>query len=47
MNRQFQVLVYACREGWEVRYYIADYVEKIKSGDRVNMHGVIAYTCKY
>jgi hypothetical protein len=29
-NRQFQLLVYACRERWEVRYHIADYAEKIK-----------------
>jgi hypothetical protein len=32
-NRQFQLLVSACREGWEVRYHnniIADYAEKIK-----------------
>jgi hypothetical protein len=32
-NRQFQLLVYAnyaCRGGWEVRYHIADYAEKIK-----------------
>ena len=31
-NRQFQLLVYACRGGggWEVRYHIADYSEKIK-----------------
>jgi hypothetical protein len=29
-NRQFQLLVYACREGWEVRYHNADYAEKIK-----------------
>jgi hypothetical protein len=27
---QFQLLVYACRGGWEVRYHIADYDEKIK-----------------
>jgi hypothetical protein len=30
VNRQFQLLVYACRGGWEVRYHIADYGEKIK-----------------
>ena len=29
-SRQFQLLVYACRGGWEVRYHIADYAEKIK-----------------
>jgi hypothetical protein len=29
-NRQFQLLVYACRGGWEVSYHIADYAEKIK-----------------
>ena len=34
-NRQFQLLFYACRGGWEVRYHIADYAEK-KNGDRVN-----------
>ena len=27
-NKQFQLLVYACRGGWEVRYHIADYAEK-------------------
>ena len=27
-NRQFQLLVYARRGGWEVRYHIADYAEK-------------------
>jgi hypothetical protein len=30
MNRHFQLLVYACRGRWEVRYHIADYAEKIK-----------------
>ena len=40
-NRQFQLLIYARRGGWEVRYHIADYAEKIK------MVAVIAYTCKY
>jgi hypothetical protein len=29
-NRQFQLLVHACRKGWEVRYHIVDYAEKIK-----------------
>jgi hypothetical protein len=29
-NRQFQLLVYACRGQWEVRYHIADYAEKIE-----------------
>ena len=29
-NRKFQLLVYACRAGWEVRYHIADYAEKTK-----------------
>ena len=29
-NWQFQLLVYACRGGWEVRNHIADYAEKIK-----------------
>jgi hypothetical protein len=29
-NRQFQLLVYACRGRWEVRYHISDYAEKIK-----------------
>jgi hypothetical protein len=29
-NRQFQLLVYACRGRWEERYHIADYAEKIK-----------------
>ena len=29
-NRQFQLLVCACRGRWEVRYHIADYAEKIK-----------------
>jgi hypothetical protein len=29
-NRQFQLLVYACWTGWEVRYHIADYAEKTK-----------------
>jgi hypothetical protein len=29
-NRQFQLLVYACRGRWEVRYHIADNAEKIK-----------------
>jgi hypothetical protein len=29
-NRQFQLLVYACGEGWEVGYHIADYAEKMK-----------------
>ena len=29
-NRQFQLLVHACRGRWEVRYHIADYAEKIK-----------------
>jgi hypothetical protein len=29
-NRQFQLLVYACRGRWEVRYHIADYAEKIR-----------------
>jgi hypothetical protein len=30
-NRQiFQLLVYACRGRWEVRYHIADYAEKIE-----------------
>jgi hypothetical protein len=37
-NRQFQLLVYACRGRWEVRYHIGDYAEKIK---------MEAYTCKY
>jgi hypothetical protein len=32
--------------GWEVRYHIADYVEKNKNGGRFK-HNVIAYTCKY
>jgi hypothetical protein len=36
LNRQFQLLVYACREGWEVRYHIADYAEKNENGGRVN-----------
>jgi hypothetical protein len=27
-NRQFQLLVYACRGWWEVRYHIAEYAEK-------------------
>jgi hypothetical protein len=27
---KFKLLVYACRGGWEVRYHIADYAEKIK-----------------
>jgi hypothetical protein len=35
-NRQFQLLVYACRGRWEVRHHITDYVEK-KNGGRVNM----------
>jgi hypothetical protein len=30
INRQFQLLVYACRGRWEVRYHIADYAEKLK-----------------
>jgi hypothetical protein len=30
LSRQFQLLVYACRGRWEVRYHIADYAEKIK-----------------
>jgi hypothetical protein len=30
LNWQFQLLVYACRGGWEGRYHIADYAEKIK-----------------
>jgi hypothetical protein len=30
LYRQFQLLVYACRGRWEVRYHIADYAEKIK-----------------
>ena len=30
VNRQFQLLVYACRGRWEVRYHIADNAEKIK-----------------
>jgi hypothetical protein len=25
---QFQLLVYACRGRWEIRYHIADYVKK-------------------
>jgi hypothetical protein len=29
---QFQLLVYVCMGGWEVRYHIADYVEKNKNG---------------
>jgi hypothetical protein len=29
-NRQFQLLVYACRGWWEVRYHIADYPEKFQ-----------------
>ena len=29
-NRQFQLLVYACRGRWEVRYHIADYAEKFQ-----------------
>jgi hypothetical protein len=29
-NRQLQLLVYACRGRWEVRYHIADHAEKIK-----------------
>jgi hypothetical protein len=29
-NRQFQLLVYASRGRWEVRYHTADYAEKIK-----------------
>jgi hypothetical protein len=29
-NGQFQLLVYACRGRWEVRYHIADYAEKIE-----------------
>jgi hypothetical protein len=28
-NRQFQLLVYACRGRWQVRYHIADNAEKI------------------
>jgi hypothetical protein len=28
-NREFQLLVYVCRGGWEVRYHIADYAEEI------------------
>jgi hypothetical protein len=28
-NRQFQLLINARRGGWEVRYHIADYAEKI------------------
>jgi hypothetical protein len=28
-NRQFQLLVYACRGWWEVRYHSADYADKI------------------
>jgi hypothetical protein len=35
-NRQFQLLVYACRGRWEVRYHIADYAEKNRNGGRVN-----------
>jgi hypothetical protein len=35
-NRQFQLLVYACRGRWEVRCHIADYAEKNKNGGRVN-----------
>jgi hypothetical protein len=27
LNRQFQLLVYACRGWWEVRYHIADYAK--------------------
>jgi hypothetical protein len=27
---QFQLLLYVCMGGWEVRYHIADYAEKIK-----------------
>jgi hypothetical protein len=30
LNRQFQLLVYACREWWEVRYHIADYAEQFQ-----------------
>jgi hypothetical protein len=29
LNRQFQLLVYACMGGWEVRDHTADYVEKV------------------
>jgi hypothetical protein len=29
-NWQFQILVYACRGRWEVRYHIGDYAEKTK-----------------
>ena len=29
-NRQFQLLVYACKGGWEVRYHIAGYADKLK-----------------
>ena len=29
-SRQFQLLVYACRGWWEVRYHIADYAEKFQ-----------------
>jgi hypothetical protein len=30
VNRQFQLLNYACRGWWEVRYHIADYAEKFQ-----------------
>ena len=33
---QFQLLVYVRMGGWEVRYHIADYVEKNKNGGRLN-----------
>ena len=33
---QFQLLVYVCMGGWEVRCHIADYVEKNRNGGRVN-----------
>jgi hypothetical protein len=30
IGQQFQLLIYARSGGWEVRYHIADYAEKIK-----------------
>ena len=36
LNRQFQLLVYACMGGWEVRDHTADYVEKSINSSRVN-----------
>jgi hypothetical protein len=33
LKRQFQFLVYACRQGWEVSYLIAD-AEKSKNGGK-------------